>query len=139
LLQAIFAPIFFNRDRLGDAAVSGWQRFQVNDFWKLYNFVMKPSELQGGCTYHVFKESIKPMWEDPINRKGGQWQMEIKNAADDFWQNLVRIPCRRSFRREMRCVQSSRCIRGNHLFLLCIRLRLYVDSDIWNTCSLICG
>lgn len=44
--------------------------FQVEDFWRLYNNVAPPSQLQLGCSYNLFKRGIEPKWEDPANDKG---------------------------------------------------------------------
>ena len=38
--------------------------FQVEDFWALYNHIELASRLAAGCDYSLFKEGIKPMWED---------------------------------------------------------------------------
>ncbi|OQS07797.1 eukaryotic initiation factor 4E, partial [Thraustotheca clavata] len=45
----------------------------VEDFWCLFNNVLPPTKLSTGSNYHLFKEGIRPMWEDPINAKGGKW------------------------------------------------------------------
>jgi translation initiation factor 4E len=47
----------------------------------------------------VFKEGIKPMWEDPANRNGGRWLMEFPRKKDwksmsyldEIWLKVVRI------------------------------------------------
>jgi translation initiation factor 4E len=33
--------------------------------------------------YHVFKNGIKPMWEDPQNNKGGKWILLLKGSQKD--------------------------------------------------------
>ena len=37
---------------------------QVEDFWALYNHIELASRLAAGCDYSLFKEGVKPMWED---------------------------------------------------------------------------
>jgi len=51
----------------------------------------KPSDLDVGANYHLFKTGIKPMWEDRANSAGGKWQLRVKDrhTLDEFWQNLV--------------------------------------------------
>lgn len=65
----------------------------VNDFWRLYNFIDAPSELELGSNYHLFKSGIKPMWEDSANAKGGQWQINLAGVSpaqvNQIWKNLV--------------------------------------------------
>jgi translation initiation factor 4E len=34
----------------------------------------------------VFKEGIKPMWEDSANRNGGRWLMEFPRKKD--WKSM---------------------------------------------------
>lgn len=35
----------------------------VEQFWGLYNHLVRPSELSIHTDFHLFKEGIKPMWE----------------------------------------------------------------------------
>ena len=37
--------------------------FQVEQFWKYYSHIVRPSDLTGHTDYHLFKEGIRPMWE----------------------------------------------------------------------------
>jgi len=63
----------------------------VEDFWRYYNHLVKPSKLEINSNYHFFKEGIKPMWEDSANSKGGKWVLTFrdKNLLDTCWENLV--------------------------------------------------
>ncbi|XP_028393629.1 eukaryotic translation initiation factor 4E-1A-like [Dendronephthya gigantea] len=45
----------------------------VEDFWAIYNHIKNAAKLQSGCDYSVFKDGIKPMWEDERNKLGGRW------------------------------------------------------------------
>eukprot|EP01107_Rhizomastix_libera_P003617 TRINITY_DN16268_c0_g1_i1.p1 TRINITY_DN16268_c0_g1~~TRINITY_DN16268_c0_g1_i1.p1 ORF type:complete len:252 (-),score=39.39 TRINITY_DN16268_c0_g1_i1:39-794(-) len=51
----------------------------VEEFWALYNSLREPSTVVGN--YHVFREGIKPMWEDPANSRGGKWQVQIARTG----------------------------------------------------------
>ncbi|XP_017129110.1 eukaryotic translation initiation factor 4E1-like [Drosophila elegans] len=55
----------------------------VEDFWGLYYRIEKPSKLKLGTDYMLFKENIRPMWEDPINLQGGRWLITIGSAFTD--------------------------------------------------------
>lgn len=66
----------------------------VEDFWRLYNALKPPSQLQTGSNYHLFKQGIQPEWEDPANRRGGKWTIVFPRrggdavavkTADDAW------------------------------------------------------
>lgn len=62
----------------------------VESFWSLYSFITRPSELTGYCDYHLFKDGIKPMWEDDANREGGRWTVRLrKGLASRCWENLI--------------------------------------------------
>ncbi|KHN74302.1 Eukaryotic translation initiation factor 4E-4 [Toxocara canis] len=40
--------------------------------------------------FHMFKEGIKPVWEDAANRKGGKWILRLrKGLSSRIWENLL--------------------------------------------------
>jgi len=64
----------------------------VEDFWRLYNNLVLPSQLQLGSNYHLFKDGVQPEWEDAENSKGGKWVMNFNRRTeaeiqefDDAW------------------------------------------------------
>ncbi|KAJ1552605.1 hypothetical protein HK405_010685 [Cladochytrium tenue] len=67
----------------------------VEDFWGVYNHVLKASQLAHGSNFHLFKEGVRPMWEDPANEKGGKWVLQIvrgnkkKTDLDTLWLNTM--------------------------------------------------
>jgi len=63
----------------------------VEDFWRYYNHMVKPSKIETNSNYHFFKKGVKPMWEDPQNAKGGKWVLTMKDKAlvDVIWENVV--------------------------------------------------
>merc|ERR1712029_429245 len=80
----------------------------VEDFWALHNHIEPASRLQVGCDYSLFKKGIKPMWEDPMNKEGGRWLVNLDkpntsrnvpmdpafekfhtHALDEFWTELL--------------------------------------------------
>ncbi|KAL4703995.1 hypothetical protein ACJJTC_018035 [Scirpophaga incertulas] len=56
----------------------------VEDFWCLYHHMILPSELEEGQDFSLFKQGVRPMWEDPANTKGGRLVvfLEKKNTHD---------------------------------------------------------
>ncbi|XP_069756993.1 eukaryotic translation initiation factor 4E family member 1c isoform X2 [Narcine bancroftii] len=57
---------------------------------RLYNHIQQPSKLLFGCDYCLFKDDIKPMWEDEKNKRGGRWLMTLNkqqrhNDLDRYW------------------------------------------------------
>ncbi|KEP67290.1 UNVERIFIED_CONTAM: eukaryotic initiation factor-4E, putative [Hammondia hammondi] len=82
----------------------------VQKFWQLWSFIPQPSELldhkrmvrqdKNGRSHVVdavmiFKEGIKPMWEDPRNATGGHFEYRLSfpqmsaGQIDEYWNNLV--------------------------------------------------
>ena len=47
-----------------------------------------------GCDYSLFKQGIKPMWEDPQNKDGGRWLISIDKRLrsmylDQLWLEIM--------------------------------------------------
>jgi translation initiation factor 4E len=70
-----------------------FQTFQVEDFWSVYNYIMQPSKLPNGSNYRLFKDGVEPKWEDPSNKQGGSWTVNLPKKMheqlDDMWLNLI--------------------------------------------------
>lgn len=63
----------------------------VEGFARHMNNVRLPSGLGKGANYHLFKDGIKPLWEDPANKNGGKWVMLVRgqqSLVDSIWSNL---------------------------------------------------
>lgn len=62
----------------------------VEDFWTIYSHLKRPSQLPSVSDYHIFKEGIRPVWEDEANKKGGKWIVRLKKGvADRYWEDLL--------------------------------------------------
>jgi len=62
----------------------------VEQFWTYYSHMVRPSELNGHSDYHLFKDGIRPMWEDDANHAGGKWIIRLKKGlASRCWENLI--------------------------------------------------
>jgi len=81
----------------------------AQEFWSIWNGVPQPSELlenkritrdNGGGSQTaidaimIFKEGVKPEWEDPLNASGGHFQVQLKPNVggaqiDEYWNNIV--------------------------------------------------
>lgn len=62
----------------------------AEDFWKIYCHLKRPSLLPTVSDYHIFKDGIRPVWEDEANKKGGKWIVRLKKGvADRYWEDLL--------------------------------------------------
>ncbi|CAO3649155.1 unnamed protein product [Mucor hiemalis] len=66
----------------------------VEDFWSTFNNVAKVNHLGPNSNYHLFKQGIRPEWEDESNAEGGKFGIQFpKNKAGDainhYWMNLL--------------------------------------------------
>jgi len=91
-----------------DATHKVAQFMTVQEFWKLWNHMPQPSELleqkrmvrEQSDGLHVidaimiFRDNIRPEWEDKMNAQGGHFQFQLKpnlggGQVDEYWNNLV--------------------------------------------------
>ncbi|KAK7090256.1 eukaryotic translation initiation factor 4E type 2-like isoform X2 [Littorina saxatilis] len=62
----------------------------VEQFWSAYSHMTHPGDMMGHSDYHLFKEGIRPMWEDDANKMGGKWIIRLKKGlASRCWENLI--------------------------------------------------
>ncbi|RMZ79751.1 hypothetical protein DV738_g3121, partial [Chaetothyriales sp. CBS 135597] len=62
----------------------------VEAFWAVYTHLKRPSALPTVSDYHIFKDGIRPVWEDEANKKGGKWIVRLKKGvADRYWEDLL--------------------------------------------------
>ncbi|ELR02566.1 hypothetical protein VC83_08945 [Pseudogymnoascus destructans] len=62
----------------------------VEDFFAIYKHLKRPSTLPLVSDYHIFKNGIRPVWEDEENKKGGKWIVRLKKGvADRYWEDLL--------------------------------------------------
>lgn len=62
----------------------------VEQFWRFYSYLVRPGDLSGHSDIHLFKDGIKPMWEDEANKDGGKWIVRLrKGLASRCWENLI--------------------------------------------------
>jgi len=95
-----------------DATHKVAQMSTVKQFWSYWNHLPQPSELLENKKFvqenernengqpnvvealMIFKEGIKPEWEDAINTHGGHFPFSLKSnlggaQVDEYWNNLV--------------------------------------------------
>jgi len=83
-----------SKDRAWEDCLKEVSAFEtVEDFWSIYNHIKSASDLRSGSSYFVFKDGIKPMWEDAGNRAGGRWLINFdkrqRQHLDGFWLEVL--------------------------------------------------
>jgi translation initiation factor 4E len=62
----------------------------VEKFWSYYAHMTRPHDLLGHADIHLFKDGIRPLWEDDANKNGGKWIVRLKKGlANRCWENLI--------------------------------------------------
>lgn len=65
----------------------------VNRVYSMYNNIVPPSNVVAGANYHLFKQGVKPAWEDSENKNGGKWVLHLTQAQsstiNDMWLYTV--------------------------------------------------
>ena len=62
----------------------------VEGFWQLYSHLSRPEMVHGNADIMLFRDSIRPVWEDEANKGGGKWTLRMKKTgANLVWEELV--------------------------------------------------
>jgi len=61
----------------------------AEEFWGYYQHIRRPDSLPKGCEFLLFKEGIKPLWEDKANAGGGRFVLHIKKVfSNKTWEDI---------------------------------------------------
>lgn len=101
----------------------------VQEFWKCFNNLPAVDKLRPKSSFHLMKEGISPLWEDPKNANGGFWVMRVrKEDTPHVWKELVLAVIGEQFEPAI--------ISGDEISGLTVSIRQYDDIiRLWNTCS----
>ncbi|KAH8553969.1 translation initiation factor eIF 4e-like domain-containing protein [Umbelopsis sp. PMI_123] len=62
----------------------------IEDYWAVYSHLKRPKDLPNISDYHLFKQGVRPVWEDTMNVNGGKWIVRLKKGlASRYWESLV--------------------------------------------------
>ncbi len=62
----------------------------IEDFWAIFQHLKKPDNCNPGIEFQMFKENIKPMWEDEFNKNGGKLSLKLnKGYTTIIWEELI--------------------------------------------------
>jgi translation initiation factor 4E len=63
----------------------------VESFWRIFNNLKPANQLELSSNYHLFREGVIPMWEDPVNKEGGKFVLTMpkkdsrSGKIDEWW------------------------------------------------------
>lgn len=62
-------------------------------FWRYFSHLTKPDKLNPTISLQMFREDIKALWEDPVNRNGGSFLLKFshksRNRTSQCWEKLL--------------------------------------------------
>ncbi|KAI9238869.1 MAG: translation initiation factor eIF 4e-like domain-containing protein [Podila humilis] len=92
--QASSAHNYVNMlQNLGTFSTLALSQTQVEQFARYFNWIEKPHKMENSANYHLFKDGIKPVWEDPANANGGRWILTLQSKNSDLldrcWMELA--------------------------------------------------
>ncbi len=62
----------------------------IEDFWAIFQHLRKPDSCHSGIEFLLFKENIKPIWEDENNKKGGKVSIKLnKDYTTIIWEEMI--------------------------------------------------
>ncbi|CCH58558.1 hypothetical protein TBLA_0A07690 [Henningerozyma blattae CBS 6284] len=64
----------------------------VEEFWAIFKNIPTPIDLPLKSDYHVFRNDIRPEWEDEANSKGGKWSFQVRgknNNVEELWMRSL--------------------------------------------------
>ena len=94
----------------------------VDDFWGVYQYLVKPDDTDSKTCYHLFQKGIKPVWEDESNKAGGRWHIWVpKGQTNKLWEDLLLY------------IIGNQCTNGDQICGIEVRTKLRGDSlSIWH-------
>ncbi|EKX36593.1 hypothetical protein GUITHDRAFT_145647 [Guillardia theta CCMP2712] len=62
----------------------------VEEFWSIYDHLVRPNEMSTNFDCCLFRDGIKPFPDDPANMGGGKWTLRLrKGLASRFWEEVI--------------------------------------------------
>lgn len=88
IAQGLTAPAVVANYEEGIKRIASFQT--VEYFWYIYDHIIRTNDQKGIVDFHLFKNGIKPTWEDPNNENGGKWMVRLKKGLSSlYWEDLI--------------------------------------------------
>ena len=62
----------------------------IEDFWAIFQHLRKPDSCKPGIEFQMFKDPVKPLWEDENNKNGGRITIKLRrNFTTIIWEEMI--------------------------------------------------
>jgi translation initiation factor 4E len=62
----------------------------VEGFWQLYSHIIRADKITGSVDIMLFRDGIRPVWEDEANKNGGKLSIKTKKGISTIlWEELI--------------------------------------------------
>ena len=62
----------------------------IEDFWAIFQHLRKPDSCKPGIEFQMFRDPVKPMWEDENNKEGGRISIKLrKDYTTIIWEEMI--------------------------------------------------
>ena len=62
----------------------------IEDFWAIFQHLRKPDSCKPGIEFRMFKNPVKPIWEDENNKNGGRISIKLrKDYTTIIWEEMI--------------------------------------------------
>ena len=62
----------------------------IEDFCAIFQHLRKPDSCKPGIEFQMFKDPVKPMWEDENNKNGGRLTIKLrKGFTTIIWEEMI--------------------------------------------------
>ena len=62
----------------------------IEDFWAIFQHLRKLDSCKPGIEFQMFKDPVKPMWEDENNKNGGRITIKLrKGFTTIIWEEMI--------------------------------------------------
>jgi translation initiation factor 4E len=79
-----------NQEEYTESIKQVYEMKTIDDFYNIYSFLKKPDNSSSGIEVALFKNKIRPVWEETSNKEGGKLSLKLKkDQSNCIWDELV--------------------------------------------------
>lgn len=79
-----------NQEEYTESIKQVYEMKTIDDFYNIFSFLKKPDSSSLGIEVSLFKNKIRPVWEETSNKEGGKLSLKLKkDMSNCIWDELV--------------------------------------------------